>query len=526
MNRQRVESLDEIVDRLCDKVIDDRYKVNEFIAAGGMSYVFKGTHLALDCDIAIKFLQKEQAVHEAILTRFERESLALARIRHPNVVTVHDRGVWHNEYALEGNGSAEHEDWHFFVMEYLGGKTLEDLLDDPDMEHFSVEGACSIVSQVLRGVQAIHSCRDEKLGDVVHRDLKPGNIKVVGQGFPLTVKILDMGVAHFGSGELSLSSVTFADRIFGTPHFMAPEQARGDNDAVNRTTDIYAAGGILFNILTKRRPYESAASTMAVVLSAHIKEPPPRPSDFRKGIPGKIDAIVLKAMAKEQKDRFQSADEMREALYEAVYGSSSSALNPTDPSLRSRINGRTVSGSPVEADTHKTKEFAVADTLLSDPPLPPSKKKRFPGWRVGILFLVLVGLAGIFVYMRNIESRLPKPDVKVSQSDGFSEAEEAKVDQKVAVSEDAVISAPEEPAAPSKPKSKRVTEDGLSPTAKMVWDNVKKGSCSKKNMAAVEKTVANYPGFAQGHKWLSKCYRNKGKSAKALEHEQLYEQLR
>jgi len=517
--RKRRESLDELKDRFRGKVVNKRYRIDEFIDAGGMSYVFKGTHLALDCDIAIKFLQKEHANNEGVLTRFQRESMALARIRHPNVVTVYDQGVWRMQ-----------EKWHFFVMEYLEGKTLVDIIDDPDIEYLELEAACSIVAQVLRALQAIHGCKDEKLGDVVHRDLKPGNIKLIGEGYPFMVKVLDMGIAHFGSGEFSLSSVTYHGRVFGTPHFMAPEQARADHDAVNRTTDIYATGAILFNILTKRQPYEDVAKTMAEVLTAQIKESPPKPSDFRGGLPPEIDAIVQKAMAKEQKDRFQSADEMREALGDLARKYLRPGFNLTGPSLKSKAR----------SSDALTKEFSMepkvderGPTLLSNPGLPPAKrpsgKKRFPRWRVGILFLVLGVLTVTFLYMRHIESRLPKPDSRASQSDGSSEAEEAKVDQKVVVSEDAVISVPEEPPVVSdaeKAQVSLVTESDLSPTAKMVWDSIEKGRCSRKNMAAAEKTVANYPGFAQGHKWLGKCYRKRGKSAQAFKHEQLYEQLR
>nr|WP_255216026.1 serine/threonine-protein kinase [Pseudenhygromyxa sp. WMMC2535] len=270
-------------------VIVGRYRLIEPIGRGGMGTVYLAEHTTLPRRFALKLLNDQYAKREDIAARFLLEAQAVSRIDHPNVVSVVDFG------ATE-DGAA------FLVMELLHGEALEDLaksapLPWPRIRHLMI--------QLCHGLQAAHDV------GVVHRDVKPGNIIRTTYGDdPDALRILDFGLAKLqASGGLRL---TRTGMILGTPGYMSPEQARGA--ALDHRTDLYAAGVVLYRLLCGRTPF--VASSFAAMRNQHMLAPPDPPSRWAPdaGIDAEMDALALRALAKEPEHRFASMTEFAAAI--------------------------------------------------------------------------------------------------------------------------------------------------------------------------------------------------------------------
>ena len=266
--------------------IDHRYRVEALLGEGGMGYVYRCRHKVIDKLVAIKILRQDAPRGPQVVERFVMEAKAASAIGNAHITDVLDFGTL-------PDGAT------YLVMEYLEGQTLTELLE---REHaLAIESAVSIARQLAEGLGAAHAA------SIVHRDLKPDNVFLVerlGKGF---VKILDFGIAKVGSFQ---SKITRAGEIFGTPHYMSPEQSKGIT--VDRRSDIYALGVMLYEMLTGSVPFD--ADTPFGILTQHITKEPDPPSARRKDLPKPLEAIVLKCLAKDPERRYASMPALSDDL--------------------------------------------------------------------------------------------------------------------------------------------------------------------------------------------------------------------
>lgn len=278
-----------------------------------MAVVYRGYDLVLDRPVAIKVLRGQFAADASFLRRFEREAQAAARLSHPNIVSVYDVG--------RDDGT------RYIVMEYVPGKTLKQLI----LEHapFSLDEAIHIVRQVAAALDYAHQ------HGLVHRDIKPQNILVDERGF---VKVTDFGIAK-GLTDVSLTEAGFG---MGTVHYVSPEQARGE--PATPASDIYALGVVLYEMLTGHLPFD--ADNPIGLAMQHVHEAPPQPRQFNPNIPPAVEAIILRALAKDPRQRFPTAGALAQALThwrQYVPGSTPApprgGMPPRVPAGRARARG-------------------------------------------------------------------------------------------------------------------------------------------------------------------------------------------
>jgi serine/threonine-protein kinase len=255
------------------------YIVTGKIGQGGIAEIFRGRQESLGRDVAIKILFPKLCEDPEILRRFERESVVIARLNHPNIVHVIDKGKAGNRY--------------YFVMEYVDGTSLREVIDSTNIPRLT---KLEMVAQVCKGLDYAHK------NGVIHRDIKPANILIDRQGNP---RVADFGIAQIvGTPD---TEITASDMVMGTLAYMSPEQKVSSTN-VDQTTDIYAAGIIIYEILTGRKPL------------GRFK----LPSELDSNTSPDFDVIIQKCLAQEAKDRYQSAAELKDAILNAIGGRTSS----------------------------------------------------------------------------------------------------------------------------------------------------------------------------------------------------------
>ena len=300
-----------------------KYDVRGTLGKGAMGTVYDGWDPIIDRRVAIKTVRLPEAHDEEAqegLARFKREAQAAGRLHHPNIVGVYDYG--------------ETAEVAFIVMEFVDGPTLKGLLDAE--ERLPVSETVRIMQDILAGLAYSHE------RGVVHRDIKPANIMLTKEN---RAKIADFGIARIES-----SSMTQAGTVLGTPAYMSPEQFMGQT--VDRRTDIYSLGVLLYQLLTGERPFEGS---LTAIMHKALNTVPPRPSELSVTAPVGLDAVVSRAMARRPEDRFDSADAFAQALTQAMQSDSGVALD-SDATIIS---------------TH-----AVSTPIRSvAPPLPPLRSK-------------------------------------------------------------------------------------------------------------------------------------------------------
>ena len=263
------------------QVVDERYRLIQRIGAGGMADVWSADDEMLGRRVALKFLHERFGADEQFVERFRREAQAAAGLQHPNVVSVYDRGDYEGRYWI--------------AMEYVQGASLKDLIE----RGLSPAEAVEIVRQILTGVRFAHE------RGIVHRDLKPHNVMVDAEG---RARVTDFGIARAGASE-----ITQTGSVLGTAQYLSPEQAQGLETTAS--ADIYSVGVILYEALTGRVPFD--AETAVAIALKQVSEAPVPPRRINAEVPPALDAVVLKALAKDPADRFQSATEFLRALDEA-----------------------------------------------------------------------------------------------------------------------------------------------------------------------------------------------------------------
>jgi tRNA A-37 threonylcarbamoyl transferase component Bud32 len=266
-----------------------KYQILDPLGRGGMAQVYRAYHPQLDRYVAVKVLRSDLVDDKSFLSRFQREARAIAALRHPHIVQVHDFDV--------------HQGVYYMVMELLEGDTLKTRLHDYRIsgERMPLGEVVRILLDVLEGLAYAHG------EGMVHRDIKPGNILLTRRGEAV---LADFGIAQIVGGTRHTAS----GALMGTLSYIAPEQGlEGQSDA---RSDIYSLGIVLYEALTCRTPFE--ADTPLAILMKHLNDPLPRPSQVVSDIPEPLERVVLEALAKRPEDRYQSAAEMGLALHQAV----------------------------------------------------------------------------------------------------------------------------------------------------------------------------------------------------------------
>ncbi len=273
--------------------LGDRYELGEVLGYGGMAEVLRGRDTRLGRDVAVKTLRVDLAREPQFQARFRREAQSAASLNHPSIVAVYDTG----ESSLDGVSVP------YIVMEYVDGRTLRDVLKTE--RHIMPTRALEITADVLRALDYSHR------NGIIHRDIKPGNVMLTRSG---DVKVMDFGIAR--ALAQSTATVTQTAAVIGTAQYLSPEQARGE--PVDPRSDVYSTGCLLYELLTGAPPFtgDSAVS----VAYQHVREDPIPPSRLNPDVSPAIDAIVLKAMAKNPVNRYQSAGEMRDDIDRALAG--------------------------------------------------------------------------------------------------------------------------------------------------------------------------------------------------------------
>ena len=261
--------------------ISDRYQIIKAIGEGGMANVYLAYDTILDRDVAVKVLRGDLANDEKFVRRFQREALSASSLTHPNIVEVYDVGEDHGQY--------------YIVMEYVEGRHLKDLIKKRGK--LTLSEVIDIMLQITDGMSVAHDSY------IIHRDIKPQNIMILENGL---VKIMDFGIAM----AMNSTQLTQTNSVMGSVHYLPPEQANGKGSTLQ--SDIYSMGIVMYELLTGKLPYKG--DNAVEIALKHLKEPLPSIRDELPNIPQSVENIIIKATAKNPKNRYADAREMHNDL--------------------------------------------------------------------------------------------------------------------------------------------------------------------------------------------------------------------
>jgi serine/threonine-protein kinase len=348
------------------RLLGERYELDGVVGRGGMAEVYRAHDLRLDRTVAIKTLRVDLARDQTFQARFRREAQSAASLNHPSIVAVYDTG----EDMTSGIPVP------YIVMEYVDGRTVRDLLQAD--HRLLPERALEIIDGVLGALDYSHE------SGIVHRDIKPGNVMVTRNG---DIKVMDFGIARAMSDNQA--TMTQTAQVIGTAQYLSPEQARGER--VDARSDLYSTGCLMYELLTGRPPF-TGDSPVAIAYQ-HVRENPVPPTVVDPDIPAWADAIVLKAMAKDPNDRYQSAGEMRMDVQRAQNGMALAAPTRLDSYGRTQAMGAaTMMASP----TTSVPPYQYGDQTDHGEE-PPRRSYRALLWVLGLL--VVLGAVGALAYM-------------------------------------------------------------------------------------------------------------------------------
>jgi serine/threonine-protein kinase len=368
------------------RLLSDRYELGPALGYGGMSEVHGGRDVRLGRDVAIKVLRADLARDPQFQIRFQREAQNSAALNHPAIVAVYDTGeTWADDIPLP-----------YIVMEYVAGRTLRDIVKTGGpMEPHRV---CEVIADVCSALDFSH-----RYG-IIHRDVKPANVMITPSG---AVKVMDFGIARALSD--AQPAVTQTAAVIGTAQYLSPEQARGE--AVDARSDVYATGCVLFELLTGNPPF-TGDSPVAVAYQ-HVREDPKAPSEVNPSVPAALDAITLKALAKNPYNRYQTAGEMRDDLIRALQGDPVEApLVMSDDERADYMNqtGPTQAVGPAYAAGPATDAGDFAAWQAEQEEVRRSKRRRRNAI-IGGIVLVAAVLGGLFWLTSPSNRQFAIPDV-------------------------------------------------------------------------------------------------------------------
>jgi serine/threonine-protein kinase len=403
---------------LIGTMISDRYKIERLLGEGGMGAVYQAEHTLMRKRMAIKVLHPEMTRLPEVVARFEREAMAAAHIDHPHVVTATDFGKL--------------EDGSFFLaLEFVEGKSLREVIG---LGRLELGRALHIARQIASALSRAHSLK------IVHRDLKPENVMLVERdGDPDFVKVLDFGIAKVQIGELTAGDVsqaagpgqpvlTQAGMVYGTPEYMAPEQALGQ--PVDARADIYALGCIMYEMLCGKRPFDAESKVALLGMQVTAPVPPMATKAPDANIPPEVEALVKRCLAKEAAERLGDARELIDGItnilsqlvasgrVDAVYAPPRSAIG-TNPAIISGINPAVdPSGSLPDQSTRNVAQQAgggwksIGDLLSNK------------AW----IIAAVGGLVGLLVLVITIAVVLRSRDPKLANAEGGAPLASATLD--------------------------------------------------------------------------------------------------
>jgi beta-lactam-binding protein with PASTA domain/tRNA A-37 threonylcarbamoyl transferase component Bud32 len=349
-----------VSDTLINTLFDGRYRILRKLGTGGMANVYLAEDEVLGRRVAIKILNDRHAGDDQFVERFRREAKNAASLSHPNIVSIYDRG--------------EAEGTYYIAMEYLDGRSLKELIvaRGPAPFHLAVDYA----RQILAAIRFAHR------HGIVHRDIKPHNVLVDGEG---RLKVTDFGIARAGASQM-----TEAGSIIGTAQYLSPEQAKGS--PVDQTSDLYSVGVVLYELLTGVVPF--SGDTPVEIAMKHLSAVPPPPSAKRADVPRDLDLVVMRALAKDPSERYQSAEEMDADLRRINRGV---AISPVTEEAATAIIARPPPSAVTEIKPR------VRETVPYAPPAAyydydePRRRAVWP-WLVALLFVVAAAVGGYFLY--------------------------------------------------------------------------------------------------------------------------------
>ena len=321
------------------------YRITEQLGQGGMATVYKAYHPSLDRYVAIKVLHPAFKEDESFYMRFQREAQVVAKLEHPNIVPVYDM-------ATKGTEP-------FIVMKFIEGQTLKHRLRAQPLK---LSEALSVVPAIASALTYAHE------QGYLHRDVKPSNVLMDADGTPF---LADFGLARIANqGESSMSH----DVLIGTPNYISPEQARGDRD-LGPSTDIYSLGIMLYEIVVGRVPF--SADTPYAVVHDHIYKPLPMPTKVNPTVPKEVEAVLLKALAKDPADRYATAIDLADAFKSSVAASEMNELSATSLRIEQFHTATPVSTSKEELD--EIIKARIAEHLPPDLQSPSRVEAAVPG---------------------------------------------------------------------------------------------------------------------------------------------------
>jgi eukaryotic-like serine/threonine-protein kinase len=370
-------------DTLIDTLFDSRYQIARKLGSGGMANVYLAYDQELGRRVAIKILDDRHASDEQFIERFRREAQNAAGLSHPNIVSIYDRG--------------EAEGTYYIAMEHIEGRTLKELLVARGPSPLGI--AIDYTRQILSALRFAHR------NGIVHRDIKPHNVIVDGDG---RVKVMDFGIARAGAA----SQMTEAGSIIGTAQYLSPEQARGA--PVDQTSDLYSTGIVLYELLTGTVPF--TGDTPVEIAMKHLAQTPVPPSALRPEIPRDLDYVVLRALAKDPADRYHSAEEMDSDLERIARGigvSAETAEAATTVLSRGELGEAAATGGAAAATTYTPGRYYEYDEV-------PRTRSIWP-WLLALLLLIAALTGGWFAWQELQDQLSAAEPVAVPDVDGVAE---------------------------------------------------------------------------------------------------------
>jgi serine/threonine protein kinase len=350
--------------------LSGRYEIGERLGSGGMSNVYQATDRILERTVAVKILAEHLSDDERFVERFRREALAVAKLIHPNIVQVYDTGI--------------DEGRHYIVMEFVDGRSGAQILQR--------QGPLDPQTAAEVGIQACAGLGYAHRRKIIHRDVKPGNLMLVGNpdgSGPMTVKLTDFGIAR----ALEQTRITQVGSVVGTAAYLAPEQVRGEE--ATPATDVYALGVVLYQFLTGRLPYEG--STLAELAVRQQNERPLPPSSYNSEVPESLGGAVLRALEGDTGRRYGSADELAGGLQLGLQGE-----DVTLPLQEGATPTQVLGGETATRRLDRTERTEMRPSSPSrrpaprvPPPMPPPAAPVGPPRRSGFSRLVRFTLATV-----------------------------------------------------------------------------------------------------------------------------------
>ena len=367
------------------RTLGGRYELGPVIGRGGMAQVRRARDTRLGRDVAVKELRLDLASDSTFQARFRREAQAAAGLNHPNIVAVYDTG--------EELDAATGIQVPYIVMELVEGRTLRDVLR---------EGRPILPRRALEFTQGVLDALaySHKAG-IVHRDIKPANVMLTNNGM---VKVMDFGIARAVADTSSTMTQTAA--VIGTAQYLSPEQARGET--VDSRSDIYSAGCLMYELLVGRPPFQGDSPVS--VAYQHVRETPVPPSQLDDEITPGMDAVVLKSLAKDPADRYQSAGAMRADINRLLNGQSVEAASAFTPTSVITPPPRTPASAASATAVFETTAPQTAVTAVQQS-VPPRRRKVWPAVLIGLGIIAAVIAGLLLLYPPNRVEQVMVPAV-------------------------------------------------------------------------------------------------------------------